>query len=296
MVPGGGEKGVASVTSGRKFDLDNPRLPAWVAEGALKSGGYPYDEELKKKHVKKPLQALQEQLVVLQRYLLKSRERVLILFEGRDSAGKGGAIETYREHLNPRNTISIALAKPSDHEQSQWYFQRYAARLPAAGETVLFDRSWYNRGGIESVMGFATPEQVSKFLEEAPAFERMIVNDGIHLFKFWLSIGREMQLLRFHERRHDPLKSWKISPIDIKAIDVWDDYTAAIARMLPATDTAYAPWTVVLANDHWRARLEIIRTVLGTLDYEGKDENAIGKADPRIRLSAEQFLARSEEN
>lgn len=287
---------MALAGSGRKFDLDDPKLPKWVADGALASGGYPYDEELKKKEVKEPLYELQKQLAVLQQHLLKTGERVLILFEGRDSAGKGGAIETYREHLNPRNTISVALPKPTDRERSEWYFQRYVAWLPAAGETVLFDRSWYNRGGVEAVMGFATPDQVGKFLEEVPTFERMIVNDGIHLFKIWLSIGREMQLLRFHERRHDPLKSWKISPIDLKAIHAWDDYTVAITRMLLATDSAYAPWTVVLANDHWRARLQIIRTVLLTLDYEGKDSKAIGKIDPKITQSVEQFLAKSAAN
>jgi polyphosphate kinase 2 len=280
----------------RKFDLDNPKLPTWIADGALASGGYPYDDELKKKEAKAQLHELQTQLVVLQQHLRKSGQRVLLLFEGRDAAGKGGAIETYREHLNPRNTISVALTKPSDREQSEWYFQRYVEWLPAAGDTVLFDRSWYNRGGVEAVMGFASPEQVTRFLEEVPAFERMIVNDGIHLFKFWLSIGREMQLLRFHERRHDPLKSWKLSPIDLKALDMWDDYTAAIARMLPATDTAYAPWRVVLANDHWRARVEVIRTVLDTLDYEGKDRGAIGTIDRKITMSADQFLKRSDAN
>jgi polyphosphate kinase 2 len=282
-----------AVAASRKFDIENPKLPGWIAKGALQSGGFPYDEELGKKDAKKQLYDLQVQLVALQHHLLKTGERVLIVFEGRDAAGKGGAIETYREYLNPRNTISVALPKPSDRERSEWYFQRYAAWLPAGGETVLFDRSWYNRSGVESVMGFATPEQVSKFLEEVPTFERMIVNDGIHLFKFWLSIGRETQLLRFHERRHDPLKSWKISPIDLKAIDAWDDYTTAIARMLPATDSAYAPWYVVLANDQWRARLDVIRTVLGSLDYDGKDPSAVGAVDRKITLSVDEFLKRS---
>jgi polyphosphate kinase 2 len=285
-----------AVAASQEFDLDNPKLPTRVAKGALQSGGYPYSEELGKKQAKAPLHDLHAQLVVLQQHLLKSGERVLIVFEGRDAAGKGGAIETYRQHLNPRNTISVALPKPSDREQSEWYFQRYVDWLPSAGDTVLFDRSWYNRGGVEAVMGFATPAQVGKFLEEAPTFERMIVNDGIHLFKFWLSIGREMQLLRFHERRHDPLKSWKLSPIDLKALDKWDEYTDAIARMLPATDTAYAPWHVILANDHWRARLEVIRTVLGKLEYEGKDPGAIGTLDRKITMSVDEFLKRSDAN
>jgi polyphosphate kinase 2 len=272
------------------FDLDNPRLPAWIRDGALTSGGFPYSEELKRRDVKRQLHELQRQLVVLQAHLLKTGGRVLILFEGRDAAGKGGAIATYREHLNPRNTIAVALPKPSDREASQWYFQRYVEWLPAKGETVLFDRSWYNRAGVEPVMGFCTPTQAEKFLEDVPDFERMLVKDGIHLFKFWLSIGREMQLLRFHERRHDPLKVWKLSPVDLKALNLWDEFTAAMERMLPATDTAFAPWTVIRSNDNWRARTDIIRNVLLRLDYEGKDLKAIGEPDPGITLSVTDFL------
>jgi polyphosphate kinase 2 (PPK2 family) len=162
--------------------------------------------------------------------------------------------------------------------------------LPAKGETVLFDRSWYNRAGVEPVMGFCTPTQAEKFLEDVPDFERMLVKDGIHLFKFWLSIGREMQLLRFHERRHDPLKVWKLSPVDLKALNLWDEFTAAMERMLPATDTAFAPWTVIRSNDNWRARTDIIRNVLLRLDYEGKDLKAIGEPDPGITLSVTDFL------
>jgi polyphosphate kinase 2 len=272
------------------FDLDNPRLPAWIRDGALTSGGFPYSEELKRRDVKRQLHELQRQLVVLQAHLLKTGGRVLILFEGRDAAGKGGAIATYREHLNPRNTIAVALPKPSDREASQWYFQRYVEWLPAKGETVLFDRSWYNRAGVEPVMGFCTPTQAEKFLEDVPDFEHMLVKDGIHLFKFWLSIGREMQLLRFHERRHDPLKVWKLSPVDLKALNLWDEFTAAMERMLPATDTAFAPWTVIRSNDNWRARTDIIRNVLLRLDYEGKDLKAIGEPDPGITLSVTDFL------
>jgi polyphosphate kinase 2 len=230
----------------RDFDLDDPDLPAWVKDGALASGGFPYAKKLDNDDYLEELEALQIQLVRLQAHLQKSGERVLALFEGRDAAGKGGAIKAYSEHLNPRLCYSVALPKPSDREQGQWYFQRYIDWFPAAGETALFDRSWYNRAGVETVMGFCTPEQTAVFLEGVPRFEEMLVGDGIRFFKFWLSIGREMQLKRFHERRHDPLKQWKISPVDLKAIDHFEDYTAARDRMLAATDTAAAPWTIVL--------------------------------------------------
>lgn len=274
------------------FDLDDPALPQWIEEGALRSGGYPYDNRLPRKKYNAALYELQKQLVDLQSHLLKTGERVLILFEGNDAAGKGGALATYRKHLNPRNTIGVALAKPSDREQGEWYFQRYSERLPARGETVLFDRSWYNRAGVEAVMGFASQEQVDRFLEEAPRFERMLVNDGIHLFKFWLAIGREMQLKRLHARRHNPLKTWKLSPVDLKGLQKWDEYQLAITRMLPATDTPHAPWTVVLDNDKKRGRLDIIRTVLRRLDFKGKDDALIGMPDPLITLTAEHFVHR----
>jgi polyphosphate kinase len=275
----------------RDFDLDDPDLPDWVKDGALASGGFPYAKKLDNDDYLEELEALQIQLVRLQAHLQKSGERVLALFEGRDAAGKGGAIKAYSEHLNPRLCYSVALPKPSDREQGQWYFQRYIDWFPATGETALFDRSWYNRAGVETVMGFCTPEQTTVFLEAVPRFEEMLVGDGIRFFKFWLSIGREMQLKRFHERRHDPLKQWKISPVDLKAIDHFEDYTAARDRMLEATDTAAAPWTIVLANDKRRARLGILRHVLRTLDYDGKDEGVIGESDEKIVLGAKAFLA-----
>jgi polyphosphate kinase 2 len=216
---------------------------------------------------------------------------MIALFEGRDAAGKGGAIDTFREHLNGRFWLDVALPQPSDRERTQWYFQRYADWFPAAGEAVLFDRSWYNRAGVEPVMGFCTPEQTEDFLDATPRFERMLVRDGIHLFKFYLAIGREMQLKRFHDRRHDPLKQWKISDIDLKAIDKWDSYTDAAHRMLRDTNTEMAPWYVVLANDKRRARLETIRCVLATIDYAGKDAKAVGTVDDKIVVEPERFIA-----
>lgn len=278
------------------FDLENPELPTWVAERALGSGGYPYTRKLPGKQYEARLHELQKQLVQLQAHLLRTGERVMILFEGRDAAGKGGAISAYRENLNPRNTLSVALPKPSDRERSQWYFQRYVDHLPAAGETVLFDRSWYNRSGVEAVMGFAEPFEVDTFLLEAPRFEAMLVNDGIRLFKFWISIGREMQLKRFHDRRHDPLKQWKLSPIDLRALDCWDEFTEARNRTLSETDSPHAPWTVVRGNDKSRARLGIIQSVLQTMSFAGKDEAAIGEIDGKVVMSAPDFLKEKDWN
>lgn len=272
------------------FDIDNPELPSAIKKAAMKSGGYPYDDKLDDDEYDTQLYALQKQLVLLQAHMAKVGERIVLVFEGRDAAGKGGTIKTILENLNPRFNLIAALPKPNDRERTQWYFQRYVDWLPAAGEMVLFDRSWYNRAGVEPVMGFCTPEQTKLFLEEAPEFEKRITRDGIKLFKFWLSIGREMQLKRFHDRRHDPLKTWKLSPIDLEALNKWDDYSKARDRMLERTDSAHAPWTVIRANDKRRLRLNVIRTVLNGFEYAGKDKKAIGKIDDKIVLSADEFL------
>jgi polyphosphate kinase 2 len=271
------------------FDLENPELPKAIKKHAMASGGYPYEDKLDGDIYEAQMYELQKQLVLLQAHLAASGERVMIVFEGRDAAGKGGTIKTYIENLNPRYNLIAALPKPNDRERTQWYFQRYVDWFPAAGETVLFDRSWYNRAGVEKVMGFCTPEQTEHFLEEAPEFEKRITRDGIHLFKFWLSIGREMQLKRFHDRRHDPLKVWKLSPIDIEALHKWDAYTAARDEMLERTDCQHAPWTVIRANDKRRGRINVIQTVLGKLDFAGKDKKAIGEVDPKITYEAEDF-------
>ena len=272
------------------FDLENPELPKAIKKQAMTSGGYPYEDKLDGDIYEAQMHELQKQLVLLQAHLASSGERVMVVFEGRDAAGKGGTIKTYLENLNSRYNIIAALPKPNSRESTQWYFQRYVDWFPAAGETVLFDRSWYNRAGVERVMGFATPEQVEHFLEEAPEFEKRITRDGIHLFKFWLSIGREMQLKRFHDRRHDPLKVWKLSPIDLEALNKWDAYTVARDDMLKRTDCPHAPWTVIRANDKRRGRINVIQTVLTSLAYAGKDTKAIGEVDPKITMSAEDFL------
>lgn len=265
------------------FDLEDPNLPDWVKEGALTSDGFPYDKRLKKKAYEEELRQLQIELVKLQKYAAATEKlRIVALFEGRDAAGKGGSIKVFRENMNPRAARTVALPKPSETERGQWYFQRYVANLPAAGEIVLFDRSWYNRAGVEPVMGYCTPEQTRSFLKQVPGFEEDLVEDGILLFKFWLDIGRTTQLQRFHDRRHNPLKIWKLSPVDYAALTRWDDYSRARDMMLDRTHTHAAPWTVVRANDKRRARLEIIRHVLSGLDYPGKDSEAIGTADRKI--------------
>jgi polyphosphate kinase 2 len=273
------------------FDIEDPDLPRWIRKRALTSGSYPYEEKLDKDRYKDELHALHKQLVLLQDHVARTGERITIVFEGRDAAGKGGTIKRYLEHLNPRYNLIAALPKPNSREATQWYFQRYVDWLPAGGEQVLFDRSWYNRAGVEPVMGFCTPAETEHFLEEAPSFEERLTRDGIRLFKFWLSIGREMQLKRFHDRRHDPLKTWKLSPIDLEALGKWDAYSAARDEMLKHTDSAHAPWTVVLTNDKRRGRLNVIRNVLSRVDYAGKDEGEIGEIDTRIVMSAPEFLA-----
>ncbi len=264
------------------IDLDSADLPASVQHAELTSGGYPYDEEMKRKKYDEKLRALQIELLKLQRSIAETGQRVVIIFEGRDAAGKGGTIKAFLQHLPPREARAIALPKPTDVERGQWYFQRYVAHLPTAGEIVLFDRSWYNRAGVERVMGFCTEAEVEKFFAEAPEFENLLVRDGIRLFKFFLSIGRETQIVRLHARRHDPLKVWKLGPLDAKAIEKYDDYTRAEEDMFRHTDTVTAPWTVLLANDKKRTRINALRVLLSSFDYPGKDAKAVGEPDPKI--------------
>lgn len=272
------------------FDLNDPDLPKAIKKAAMTSGGYPYDDKLDDDEYAEQLLHLHRQLALLQAHMADSKDRLVLVLEGRDAAGKGGTIKTYLEYLNTRYNIIAALPKPNDRERTQWYFQRYVDWMPAGGETVLFDRSWYNRAGVEPVLGFCTPAETTEFLDEAPRFERMLTKDGIRLFKFWLDIGREMQLKRFHDRRHDPLKTWKLSPIDLEALPRWQAYSEARDRMLSETDTDFAPWTVIRANDKRRARLAMIRTVLNAMDYKGKDHKAIGAVDDKIVLTASTFL------
>jgi len=266
----------------RVFDIDDPELPDWVDDRDLIAGGYPYDDKMDGDLYDDQLRALQEQLVQLQGHMQRTGERIIALFEGRDAAGKGGTISRFRQYLNPRHARVVALPKPSDRERGQWYFQRYVDHFPTESEIVAFDRSWYNRGGVEPVMGFCTTEQHTAFLGDAPNFERIIVDEGIHFFKLWLNIGRETQLKRFHDRRHSTLKHWKLSDIDIIGMHKWDDYTRARNQMIAATHTRHAPWTVVRFNDKRRGRIAVLRHILRAIEFDGRDLEAIGEPDPNI--------------
>lgn len=274
----------------RSFDIDDPNLPAWIDDNKLTSDGFPYDKKLNRKKYEDQLETLQVELVKLQAWMQASGARIMALFEGRDAAGKGGTIARIRAYLNPRHARNVALPKPTETERGQWYFQRYVTHFPTSGELVTFDRSWYNRGGVEPVMGFCTPEQHERFLEEAPDFERAIVNDGIHFFKFWLNIGQETQLERFHDRRHSKLKYWKFSPMDVAGIRKWDDYTRMRDLMIDRTHSTHAPWSIVRANDKRRARIAVIRRLLLSIDYDGRNLEAIGREDPLIIGSGPDFL------
>jgi polyphosphate kinase len=274
----------------RIFDIDDPVLPDWAGEHALESGDYPYKKKLKEEEYSEELQKLQVELVKVQFWLQATGKRVMALFEGRDAAGKGGAIQASSEHMNPRLARVVALAKPTEREQGQWYFQRYIAQFPTSGEFVLFDRSWYNRAGVEPVMGFCTPKQYEDFLNQTPQVEKVIAHEGIYFFKFYLDIGREMQIKRFHDRRHDPLAVWKLSSMDIAALTKWDAYSEKRDRMLKETHTEFAPWTVIHANDKRRARLNLLRHMLKTIDYDGKDKDAIGTLDDKIIGAGAGFL------
>ncbi|MEZ2371838.1 polyphosphate kinase 2 [Arthrobacter sp. RCC_34] len=244
--------------------------------------GYPYSERLDRSRYELEKRLLQIELLKLQKWVKGNGRRLLLVFEGRDAAGKGGTIKRFTEHLNPRGARVVALEKPSSTEQSQWYFQRYVKHLPAAGDMVLFDRSWYNRAGVERVMGFCTDEQYQVFLRQVPLFEELLVQDGIDVVKFWFSVSRSEQLTRFTIRQVDPVRQWKLSPMDLASLDKWDSYTQAKEAMFLATDTDHAPWTVVKSNDKKRARLEAMRHVLNLFDYDGKDPDLATAPDPLI--------------
>ncbi|MGG7464198.1 polyphosphate kinase 2 [Plantibacter sp. YIM 135347] len=276
-------------------DDDDPVLLS--ADGAYVDTwreGYPYAERMTREEYEGDKRLLQIELLKLQNWIKATDRRLVIVFEGRDAAGKGGTIKRFTEHLNPRGARVVALEKPSARESSQWYFQRYVQHLPAAGEMVLFDRSWYNRAGVERVMGFCTPAQYDEFIRQAPAFERMLVGDGIDLVKFWFSVSADEQRTRFAIRQVDPVRQWKLSPMDLASLDKWGDYTRAKEAMLEATDTADAPWTVVKSNDKKRARLEAMRHVLHHFDYANKDHEIVGTPDTKIVGPAASVYERGE--
>lgn len=275
------------------FSLDAKRLPAAIKDKSLASGRFPYGEELDRGFYDERLQLLQIELLKLQAWAKEAGERIVIVFEGRDASGKGGTIARFLQHMPPRSNRVVALTKPNEAEQGQWYFQRYIAHMPSRGEIVLFDRSWYNRAAVELVNGFCTKAQSKAFLKEAPAFERMMVRDGIRLFKIFLDVGHEMQLKRLWARRQDPLKQWKLSPIDFKAVHQWDAYSRAFSRMFERSDTEDAPWTVILANDKLRTRLAALDVVLSQIDYAGKDSSVVSSPDKKIVGNGRLFIERT---
>lgn len=243
---------------------------------------YPYREEMKKSDYEDHKQALQIELVKMLRDVVASGMRVVVVFEGRDASGKGGTIGAIRENLNPRFARIVALPKPTDREAGQWYFQRYTAHMPAAGEIALFDRSWYNRGVVEKVHGFVSDAERGQFFRQVPEYEKLLVDDGVILVKLWLNVGRAEQLRRFLVRENDPLKQWKLSVIDVEGLQLWDDYTMAIRETLSLSHTPAAPWTVIRSDDKRRARIAAMQAVLSRVDYAGKDESAIGRIDLKL--------------
>ncbi|WP_144999477.1 polyphosphate kinase 2 [Polystyrenella longa] len=259
-----------------------PPMPDETLSPQWREGGYPYKHLMSRKNYEKQKYKLQVELLKLQSWVKKTDQKLVLLFEGRDAAGKGGTIKRFMEHLNPRGARVVALNKPTDTEKGQWYLQRYVQHLPTNGEIVLMDRSWYNRAGVERVMGFCTDEEYQEFMRQAPEFEHNLTRSGIHLIKLWFSVSRKEQRRRFKNREIHPLKQWKLSPIDIESLDKWDEYTEAKEAMFFYTDTAEAPWTVVKSDCKKRARLNAMRHVLHQFDYDGKNSDTIGHIDPLL--------------
>ncbi|MBL8380869.1 MAG: polyphosphate kinase 2 [Burkholderiales bacterium] len=266
----------ADETQPEGVDPDTELAPGW------REGGYPYKNLMSRKSYEKQKYRLQVELLKLQAWVKETGQRVVVLFEGRDAAGKGGTIKRFMEHLNPRGARVVALEKPSESERGQWYFQRYITHLPTRGEIVLFDRSWYNRAGVERVMGFCSDAEYEEFLRQTPEFERQLARSGVHLFKFWFSVSQDEQRRRFKERQTHPLKQWKLSPVDMASLDKWDDYTRAKESMFLHCDTSDAPWTVIKSICKKRARLNALRFLLNRLPYTRRDLSAIGPVDPLI--------------
>ncbi|MCF2872937.1 polyphosphate kinase 2 [Octadecabacter sp. G9-8] len=260
----------------------------------FENGKYPYVDRLKRADYETQKADLQAELLKVQLWAAETGQRFVLLFEGRDAAGKGGAIKRFTEHLNPRSARVVALNKPTDEERGQWFFQRYVKHLPSSGEIVLYDRSWYNRAGVERVMGFCEPTEYLEFMRQTPEFERMLTRSGIHLYKYWFSVTQSEQAKRFKSRETDPLKRWKLSPIDKASLHKWDDYTEAKEAMFFYTDTADAPWTVIKSDDKKRARLNCMRHFLASLDYPEKDTSIVGTADNQIVGQASHVLHQSD--
>ena len=282
----------------KQLGLPKPKGHPHVTSDELaadwRDGGYPFKYKMLRRDYEREKFILQTELLKLQSWVKEANQRVIILFEGRDAAGKGGAIKRFMEHLNPRGARVVALEKPSEVERGQWYFQRYVEHLPTTGEIVLMDRSWYNRAGVERVMGFCSDDEYKEFLRQAPEFERNLVRSGIHIIKFWFSVSRDEQRRRFKERKVHPLKQWKLSPIDLASLDKRDDYTQAKEAMFFHTDTADSPWLVIKSDDKKRARLNAMRYVLHALPYTGKDVRRVGKVDTLLVGRANTIHERGE--
>ena len=261
----------------------------------FRDGYYPYRKKMTRQEYESLKQELQVELLKFQNWVKTTKQKVVILFEGRDAAGKGGTIKRIMEHMNPRGARVVALEKPSETEAGQWYFQRYIQHFPSAGEIVLFDRSWYNRAGVERVMGFCNEQEYLEFMRQTPELERMLARSGILLYEFWFSVSREEQFRRFQERRKDPLKQWKLSPIDLASLDKWSDYTSAKEAMFFYTDTADAPWTVIKSDDKKRARINAMRYLLSKADYPDKNPEVAVAPDPLIVGSAQDIHEKDEQ-
>lgn len=283
-----------STKAERKEALRRVQADPDTVRRAFETGSYPYADRLTESAYLRQMAPLQVELLKVQNWIKETGQRVVILFEGRDAAGKGGTIKRFMEHMNPRGARVVALEKPSDRERTQWYFQRYIEHLPAAGEIVFFDRSWYNRAGVERVMGFCTPAEYLEFMRQAPLLEQMFTRSGIRLFKYWFSVTREEQIRRFKSRTVDPLKQWKLSPIDIASLDKWDSYTEAKEAMFFYTDTADAPWVIVKSDDKKRARLNCLQHFLSTLDYPNRNDSVVSGADPLIVGSTRHVISQAE--
>lgn len=266
--------------------------PAAIRELFI-SGDYPYHSKMPRREYEAKKQALQVELLKVQQWVKDSGQKIVVLFEGRDAAGKGGTIKRFMEHLNPRGARVVALEKPTDQERGQWYFQRYMKHLPSDGEIVLFDRSWYNRAGVERVMEFCSPEEYLEFMRQTPDLERMLVRSGVRLFKYWFSVTKDEQHSRFARRKTDPLKQWKLSPIDQASLGKWDEYTEAKEAMFFYTDTADAPWTVIKSSDKKRARLACMQHFLHSLEYPEKDTHLVRKPDPLLVGHSQHVIGRS---
>ena len=282
------------VNPGTSHQLADLRHDKDAIRKIFETGEYPYRKKIARARYEKHKAELQIELLKVQDWVKATNQKIVILFEGRDAAGKGGTIKRFTEHLNPRGARVVALEKPTEKERSQWFFQRYIEHFPSGGEIVLYDRSWYNRAGVERVMGFCSANDYLEFMREAPEIERMMVRNGIRLFKYWFSVTRDEQLRRFKARESEPLKKWKLSPIDRQSLDKWDDYTEAKEAMFFYTDTADAPWTIVKSDDKKRARLNCMKHFLSALPYPQKDRRVLGRPDPLIVGTGEHVIGRSD--